>query len=228
MRANDFFLKTSIIAVFGLVATQASASTITFSNFQHAGSDPVDYIVTVSDDAEAGVTAGNFKITYQVDPLSAFTTTKLTGFFFDVADPFIANNSPYNSINLGLTNETLPMSCGQGFNTDQVVAGGGCNSTLNLGAVAGAFQNHQFDVGIAWMNGNDLSDGSIGMFEIADIGLTLDDWVAVGLRGQGTGVPGSDFGGSAKEFSVVPVPAAVWLFGSGLLGLVGIAGRRRA
>ena len=30
------------------------------------------------------------------------------------------------------------------------------------------------------------------------------------------------------EFGVVPVPAAVWLFGSGLLGLVGIARRRRA
>ena len=29
-------------------------------------------------------------------------------------------------------------------------------------------------------------------------------------------------------YGVVPVPAAVWLFGSGLLGLVGIARRRRA
>ena len=29
------------------------------------------------------------------------------------------------------------------------------------------------------------------------------------------------------EFSAVPVPAAVWLFGSGLLGLIGIARRRK-
>jgi hypothetical protein len=28
--------------------------------------------------------------------------------------------------------------------------------------------------------------------------------------------------------AVVPVPAAVWLFGSGLLGLVGIAKRKKA
>ena len=35
-------------------------------------------------------------------------------------------------------------------------------------------------------------------------------------------LPGSNFGQAA-----VPVPAAVWLFGSGLLGLVGIARRKK-
>ena len=36
-------------------------------------------------------------------------------------------------------------------------------------------------------------------------------------------LPGSDFGQAA-----VPVPAALWLFGSGLLGLIGIARRKKA
>jgi hypothetical protein len=36
-------------------------------------------------------------------------------------------------------------------------------------------------------------------------------------------LPGSGFGQAA-----VPVPAAVWLFGSGLLGLIGIARRKKA
>jgi hypothetical protein len=33
---------------------------------------------------------------------------------------------------------------------------------------------------------------------------------------------------NVRAFSVVPVPAAVWMFGSGLLGLIGFARRRRA
>jgi hypothetical protein len=39
-----------------------------------------------------------------------------------------------------------------------------------------------------------------------------------------SGVTSGFFGGS----TVVPVPAAVWLFGSGLLGLIGIARRKKA
>jgi hypothetical protein len=47
--------------------------------------------------------------------------------------------------------------------------------------------------------------------------------------GFGQSLLGQDFtgsGGIAKVGAVVPVPAAVWLFGSGLLGLAGIARRR--
>lgn len=41
----------------------------------------------------------------------------------------------------------------------------------------------------------------------------------------GSGIPG-DF--MAVRSSAVPLPAAVWLFGSGLLGLVGVARRKKA
>ena len=41
-------------------------------------------------------------------------------------------------------------------------------------------------------------------------------------------VSAPELGQYGIEISQIPVPAAVWLFGSGLLGLVGIARRRKA
>jgi len=42
--------------------------------------------------------------------------------------------------------------------------------------------------------------------------------------------PGSQIASlsNVRAFSVVPVPAAIWLFGSGVVGLIGISRRRRA
>ena len=43
---------------------------------------------------------------------------------------------------------------------------------------------------------------------------------------SGWRLPSSDINGDVGA-SVVPVPAAVWLFGSGLIGLLGVARRKR-
>lgn len=50
------------------------------------------------------------------------------------------------------------------------------------------------------------------------------DWQDI----NGQSLPGVIFEGATINTSAVPVPAAVWLFGSGLLGLVGVARRRSA
>ena len=66
---------------------------------------------------------------------------------------------------------------------------------------------------------------------------TFYNWYYFSPIAEGTNVSGLwdasvIFGGSAVSnvtaYSVVPVPAAVWLFGSGLLGLVGVARRKSA
>ena len=51
--------------------------------------------------------------------------------------------------------------------------------------------------------------------------------LVVGIHVQGLGA-GTDDGYSESLVHVVPVPAAVWLFGTGLLGLVGVARRKTA
>ena len=198
-----------LLAITLIPSSFTHAAMVTFANFTHLGSDSIDYIVTIEDDSEAGVSANHFKISYQVDPLSASTTGKFTGFFFDA-------NGVYNSGNLGLTNESVA-SCDLGFNTHHIT--GGCGSNLNLGANAGAFQGYDWDVGISWKNSNDLSGGQVESFEIAALSLSVNDFSNIGLRGQET----SGSGGSAKEFqstpNAVPLPASAWLFFSSVIAL---------
>ena len=66
-----------------------------------------------------------------------------------------------------------------------------------------------------------LTADSFNFFADPGPGSTAGPFLSV-ARFQDTPGGGSDFVGA------VPIPAAVWLFGSGLLGLVGIARRRRS
>ena len=201
-----------LLAITLIPSSFTHAAMVTFANFTHLGSDSIDYIVTIEDDAEAGVSANHFKISYQVAPSSTLTTAKFTGFFFDA-------NNVYNSSNLGLSNESVA-SCGLGFDTHHIT--GSCGSNLNLGAQAGAFQGYDWDVGITWKNSNDLSNGQVQSFKIAALNLSINDFSNIGLRGQDT----NGSGGSAKEFqstpNAVPVPASAWLFFSAITALLAV------
>ena len=57
--------------------------------------------------------------------------------------------------------------------------------------------------------------------------ILKDGRVVFNIAGGDCTVGGTDFAPFSHDATVVPVPAAVWLFGSGLLGLVGIARRRK-
>ena len=73
-----------------------------------------------------------------------------------------------------------------------------------------------------------LDDGET-VVVTASLFVSLD---APGFETGGAAIIGDPLDLSAGAFSaslsMVPVPAAVWLFGSGLLGLIGIARRKRA
>ena len=94
--------------------------------------------------------------------------------------------------------------------------------------------NNNIDVSVLW-NAN-------GVFGTTAAQQTLTGaavWNAVSIDGDGLGGPGIKMalGGPFQNFqanfnlhgltpAAVPVPAAVWLLGSGLLGLVGVARRK--
>ena len=72
-------------------------------------------------------------------------------------------------------------------------------------------------------------------FQIFTPGLIPElTFASYGFNGAGwimaTDVTGArvDIHGEITRAPVVPIPAAVWLFGTGLLGLIGVARRKKA
>ncbi|HSH29273.1 MAG TPA: VPLPA-CTERM sorting domain-containing protein [Thiohalobacter sp.] len=96
----------------------------------------------------------------------------------------------------------------------------GANS-LNLGTDGKYFAvGVSMDSGVSWTFDNDNPTNLQG-----------NNWKLFFETASGTQttvqIDATPYSPSTGPATVVPVPAAVWLFGSGLLGLVGIARRRR-
>lgn len=103
-----------------------------------------------------------------------------------------------------------------GAGTGVVAADGIMNFDVGAGQIAGIID---FDYGTT------VNIKVIDVWDInADGSLT-----GVGIPGMENGpFPGFNAQFNLTAAGLVPVPAAVWLFGSGLLGLVGVARRKKA
>jgi hypothetical protein len=100
--------------------------------------------------------------------------------------------------------------------------GGGVSKTEIITPGGGALPGPLFGAGETWQNftttttlGPDVSGG---------VTLLLKS----GCGGAPTCVSDAYFDNVSMTVAAVPVPAAVWLFGSGLLGLIGVARRKKA
>lgn len=103
-------------------------------------------------------------------------------------------------------------------------------------------------VNLEWLTAG-TPNGIVSFGSSIDDTAALDQWMQIGVVGATVPVGGSDGvritlitgpfgsggGGGAPKFDdayldiqPVPVPAAVWLFGSGLVGLVGVARRKKS
>jgi len=131
-----------------------------------------------------------------------------------------------------------------------------CGTTFNLSATidsAGIASGGSLTIGgtvaALGFNSGTLLTGTLGSFGFPAAGGDPLEFVfdvtggdAAGLFGAqfgvvltGTGLPPTLFSGGfnsragqANAAAIIPIPAAVWLFGSGLLGLMGIARRKTA
>jgi hypothetical protein len=84
-----------------------------------------------------------------------------------------------------------------------------------------------FDIGFNWSSQNRFGAGAVETYVITGTGIHALDFMQRNGDGYYAAAHVQDIGeGSGtiytKTFNAVPIPGAVWLFGSGLLGLVGV------
>jgi len=142
----------------------------------------------------------------------------------------VVNTNPGGSGNAwtyGLNNGSFGVPLGQptpvGFLLSTLVGSNKSLITPTIGA-GNTFCASSCD-GISGGNGQPFYNGSAA-FSLALTGLTDTSVVSNVRFGFGTQPSGSS--GGEPDLPGVPIPAAVWLFGSGLLGLIGIARRRQS
>ena len=212
-------LKAFAIAAFGLFSLQASAATVSFGlNVEFSGgsspSGPTDWMTLTFED----VAADTVRLTIDNGGLTS------PEFVSDV----------YFNVDNGIDATSLTFDYVSGEAYWKLHDDNPSESTAQLKADGDGF----FDVRFEFKTSNNqrFEAGATSVYDISGTGLDALDFLFLSEPGGGNGsyyaaahvqgIGPSD--GSGWIGAPVPVPAAVWLFGSGLLGLVGIARRKRA
>lgn len=211
---KGLFLKTSTAIVFAMFSLQAGAASISYYLDQsNALPDGVNYAqVTISDSMTV---AGDIDFTVEV----------ISAAFPVQGDNFGMQAFSFNydtSLTVEPANITGIDPASWTISEDKNAGGGFGKFEFELSGT-GSTRTEILTFSITGIDGDTINDYAIGSTLNPSSGEFFAAHIA-GFFDAGTGESSAKFAGS----SPVPVPAAVWLFGSGLLGLVGVARRRRA
>lgn len=242
----------AVLLAAGLVgASAANAASVSYyldqTNQSPPFNDGTNYlIVTIDDNGGIGANGGDSLITFTVDVINAqFTPTAgafgIDNFSFNITGDSIAFSDSPNPAWILPTNWSAnvvppPSNQADGFGTFdvQVFSSGAANRKDPLVFsidVAGDTINSYFapstggaGEGNAWFAAH-----VAGFVTSTPDPQTCGTGGTIGVNGC-TALSSAWFGGGNGENfppNSVPLPAAVWLFGSGLVGMIGIARRRR-
>jgi hypothetical protein len=226
VRMTDWSLRAvGAVMLSTALATSGQAASITFSDFDHVGTVPVDYLATV-DDSDANW----FDVHVRIDPGGNGNYGDIVAVYFDLFEDPPGTNPGYAFGDFATTGDFLNVAFGPitggAFETNNVQAG-------NISQV--------FDVGLAIGAtglGGGTDDYQETKFRVRKLfGLTLDDWTAFGIRTQSIDIFGDgsnnreasgkevgDFS-TSDEPNIIPLPAAAGP-GLALLGLAWIGTHR--
>ena len=225
MGVKIFVLKACATAALGLFSLHASAASVTFNYTESFGAVPPDgpapYATAVFDD---GNTAGSVTLTMSV--AASVNAADVTAMYFNL-NPSLDSN------------DLLFVRTGG----DGPIAANTVITTGTDHAQAGGDGDYDILFDFPPPPGQDAAKFNAGETLVYDItgiaSLVATDFNFFATPGPGAGNPGpylsvarfqsTGFDEEGSDWvGAVPVPAAVWLFGSGLLGLVGVARRKRA
>ena len=216
-----------------LWALSFSAFGVTVGTYTFDESELVDEVTSYSG-ATSLMDTGN-------DWVSPLTSSQLTD---TNAGTFQATNisAGYNNVTLGMRLNQTTVIDGAGadmalfFLFDQATPGNSLSVSANgVSLVVSSFKNvtnsggtQQVVTNVGWDN-QTLNNVLLMVAEVDLAGTGVDSFndfaVTMGQTTAETPVALSMVG--AINSAVIPVPAAVWLFGSGLIGLVGVARRKK-
>ena len=214
-------LKTCTAAAFVLFSLQATAATVTFDYTESFGAvspdGPAPWATSVFDD---GGTVGSVTLTMSIP--TSVNLADVTGMYFNLDPLMDATLLDFTRVS-GTGPTAANTSILTGVDAFQADGDGRYDILFDFPPPPGQ-QDARFNAGedlVYTITGDGLTASSFNFF--AAPGGGFGPYLSV-ARFQQTGPlqEGSDWVGA------VPVPAAVWLFGSGLLGLVGVARRKRA
>jgi hypothetical protein len=170
--------------------------------------DPPDFGTAVIDDLGNTTITGSTSFDPNADPiLKIFTVRPGAGGFSFQLDELITNNGPTPWTDW---HEELLVSDGAGGWTPSTPDDGLFFDSVSLNSPGGTVQGG-FGDDMAWM----FFDNPV----LAGQSIDITKVIVVPRIGI------TQF--AIAEYPTIPVPAAVWLFGSGLIGLIGIARRRK-
>lgn len=211
-RVINLLRLSSVVFFFSLFATQiTNAATLLFSEFESTNTPLlVTPTFSVSDEP-----TGAFEVTVGIATESE-ETGLLSGIFFDLSDDLSKSDIVGTPTIAKFRNNTKKV-------------GGGVNLNGKFSESGHAFI---FDVGFRFTK-TDISTPLT--FTVSDLGgsLNLSDWTRVGLRFQsvttnGVGTLQDDKLMGMPVVSAVPLPAALPLYGAGLIILGFLGYKRRA